>query len=360
LYYSLILLALACNLYCAVKNVPHILLIQGGHNGTMGMFKFLIDQVDPDPNRRSKFYCKLDYVEMKNGQEDLFPIEYYISYFSETFNEGKSKKSHKMHIDSFYDDMITSPSSLAHPETDFILAATDSNCKYLFSYLNSIKNDQKQIRCIFIHSPTLSENATITKKYKREFIKKLPRAKEFIKKLSYLDLIIPLFYELISKLEGESYDAFKREIIHDVDDIANSGSFCTTPIVITHYGCPIDDDTKSLHEILLNDRVKDIKNPVLLLDSSISGFKVMTNNIISTYYKNEPFTNIMHQKNKETANWKTQPETTKKLQNARWFASKTPWQRFMIRRARDIGLLTLLFGIIFCCSKTIKAVLSFI
>lgn len=345
--YYLFFLVFFSSLYCATNYVPHVLLMQDEYDGKEGIFKFLIEQTDPSKNCWGKFHANLSVLESGDNQEDRFPIEYLLSYFSESFNEGQYKRSRKIHKDTFYDDMVAESNGIS----PLVFAATDNCCKYLFSYLNSIIYETKNIRCIFIHNPTLYQNARITKRYKSTLSSIIP----CIEKLPYLGYIIPLFHELASKLKGQSHDAFAKDIIHYAHNISHSNTFYNIPIVIT-YDKDFSDDAFSLHEILIRNPSlpKECHNKIVLLTTQRDNLKIFINNIISTYFINNLFEKLMNSENGILINTDRSNKTNKMIQNAQWFQSKTPLQQFLIRRTRDLGLLVLLFGTIVCCYKTIK------
>lgn len=233
----------------------------------------------------------------------------------------------------------------------FIFAASGNKCQYLFSYLNSVVHVSKNIRCIFVHNPTLCKNITITKTYKKKLFSKIPWIKKYIKKLPYIDYdidyIIPFFCELISRLKGRSYNPFEKHIIDYANSMATSSAFCGTPIIIS-YDTHFKDDAHSLYEILVNDRYKNIKSPVLLLDTSKQDFQTVVTTIISTHYQYNLFHALMNKHNKEVINSGVSKKTEKKLQFAGWFTSQTPLQQYSIRTQYIINLL----GAILLCYKS--------
>lgn len=196
----------------------------------------------------------------------------------------------------------------------FIFATSGNKCQYLFSYLDSIAHVSKNIRCIFVHNPTLCKNITITKRYKEKLFSKIPWIKKYIKKLPYIyydiDYIIPFFCELISRLKGRSYNPFEKHIIDYANSMATSSAFCGTPIIIS-YDTHCKNDAHLLYEILVNDRYKNIKSPVLLVDTSKQDLKTVVTTIISTHYQYNLFHELMNEHNQEVINSGVSKKTKK-------------------------------------------------
>ncbi len=284
-------------------------------------------------------------------QEKKEPFNFLINQ-KETLNVTPFKKED---LNNNQDTIITEKNFYSYYKQEldysypksFVFAAAGIYCKNLFEYLHSIAHVSKNIRCIFIHNPTLCDNITIVKRYKKKLFSKMPWIKKYIKKLPNIDYSIPFFCELVSKFKGQSYNPFEKQIIDYANEMADSSAFCSTPIIIS-YDAHCKNDAHLLYEILVNDRYKNIKLPVLLIDASIQDFKTVVNTIISRHYQHNLFHALMSEHNKEVINSGVSKKTEKKLEFARWFTSKTPLQQSLIRIQYMIQLL----GIIVLCYKT--------